>query len=140
LGEAVAEPALVEYTITPSDVAGPFEPTIPSTLEGKAQLDRLSYTGPDELLAEKFHMDKELLKRLNPGKRFDQAGTTIRVASVERPEPVKAGRLVVEKKVGGVFVFDRQNSITAFYRRQRDAISIGDRQGDEGRPQSDLRL
>jgi lipoprotein-anchoring transpeptidase ErfK/SrfK len=115
LGEAAPESALVEYTITPNDVAGPFEPTIPPTLEGKAQLDRLSYTGPDELLTEKFHMDKTLLKRLNPGKKFDQPGTTLRVASVERPEPVKAGRLVVDKKVGGVFVFDRQNSIIAFY-------------------------
>jgi lipoprotein-anchoring transpeptidase ErfK/SrfK len=115
LGEAAAEHALMEYTITPNDVAGPFEPKIPPTLEGKAQLERLSYTGPDELLAEKFHMDKELLNRLNPGKRFDQARTTIRVANVERPEPAKAGRLVVDKKVQGVFVFDRQNSIIAFY-------------------------
>jgi lipoprotein-anchoring transpeptidase ErfK/SrfK len=115
LGEAAAEPVLMEYTIAPNDVAGPFEPTIPPTLEGKARLDRLSYTGPDELLAEKFHMDKALLKRLNPDKRFDQAGTTIRVASVDRPEPAKAARVLVDKKIGGVFVFDRQNSIIAFY-------------------------
>ena len=61
--------------------------TIPDKLEDQANLDHLGYTGPTELLAEKFHMDEDLLKALNPGRRFDRAGTVIVVANVrERPK------------------------------------------------------
>ena len=38
-----------------------------------ARLRRLSYTSPLQLLSEKFHVDPQLLKLLNPGKRFDRA-------------------------------------------------------------------
>jgi lipoprotein-anchoring transpeptidase ErfK/SrfK len=47
-----------------------------------AKLDRLSYTGPAELLAEKFHMDIDLLRALNPGAQFESAGEKIWVANV----------------------------------------------------------
>ena len=106
---------LVPYVITEKDVAGPFEPEIPEALEEKAKLEQLAYTGPDELLAEKFHMDIGLLKRLNRGKPFDQAGTTITVANIGRREQGKAARLEVDKALGGVFVFDRQDGLIAFY-------------------------
>ena len=106
---------LAQYVITEKDVAGPFEPNMPELLEEKAKLEQLAYTGPDELLAEKFHMDIGLLKRLNRGKTFDQAGTTITVANIGRPAPGKAARLEVDKGLGGVFVFDRQDALIAFY-------------------------
>ena len=51
LGTEEATP-LVPYVITEKDVAGPFEPKIPESLEEKAKLRQLAYTGPDELLAE----------------------------------------------------------------------------------------
>ena len=106
---------LVQYEVTAKDVAGPFEPNIPESLEEKAKLERLAYTGPDELLAEKFHMDIGLLKRLNQGKTFDQAGTTITVANIGRREQGKAARLEVDKALGGVFVFDSKDALIAFY-------------------------
>lgn len=56
LGDAAGGPALMDYMIAEEDVAGPFEPKIPESLEDKAKLERLAYRGPDELLAEKFHM------------------------------------------------------------------------------------
>ena len=34
---------------------------------------RLSFTSPRELLAEKFHMDEDLLEALNPGADFSSA-------------------------------------------------------------------
>jgi hypothetical protein len=34
-------------------------------------MQRLGYTSAEELLAEKFHMSQELLRRLNPGATFD---------------------------------------------------------------------
>jgi len=71
------EPALVKYTITDKDVAGPFIERVPKDFREKARLKHLSYTGPKELLAEKFHMSENLLQRLNPGVSLDQAGAPI---------------------------------------------------------------
>ena len=50
LGDAANLP-LAEYVVTEADVAGPFQPSIPESLEDKAKLEKLSYTGQDELLA-----------------------------------------------------------------------------------------
>ena len=66
---------LIEYAITDADVKGPFVEKIPDKMEEQAKLDRLGYTSPEELLSEKFHMDHNLLKALNPGKSFSQIGT-----------------------------------------------------------------
>ncbi|MEE1657756.1 L,D-transpeptidase [Microvirga sp. CF3062] len=82
LAETSAEPVLTEYTITDEDVKGPFV-KIPDKLEDQAKLDRLGYSNPEELLAEKFHMDVDLLKALNPDKPFDKAGTAIVVANID---------------------------------------------------------
>src|SRR3712207_4363877 len=68
LNEVAPDPVLVEYTITNEDLKGPFV-RIPDKMKQQADLDRLGYTSPEELLAEKFHMDQDLLKALNPGKR-----------------------------------------------------------------------
>ena len=46
-------------------------------------MDRLGYTSPRELLAEKFHMSQDLLRKLNPGASFDKEGQEIVVANVE---------------------------------------------------------
>jgi peptidoglycan hydrolase-like protein with peptidoglycan-binding domain len=75
------EPILKEYPIAPEDVDGPFIKEIPEQMEEMAKLDRLSYRNPRELIAEKFHMDEDLLAALNPGKPFDKGGTTIAVAN-----------------------------------------------------------
>ena len=76
------EPAVIEYTITAADVKGPFADDIPEKYQDKAKLKRLDYTSAAEMLAERFHMDEDLLERLNRGKKFDQAGTVITVANV----------------------------------------------------------
>ena len=76
------EPVAIEYTITDANVKGPFAEDIPEKFEDKAKLKRLDYTGPGQLLAERFHMDEDLLDRLNAGKKLDQAGTAITVANV----------------------------------------------------------
>src|SRR5689334_14474868 len=80
------EPVLVTYTITEKDVAGPFIEKVPEDYRDKASLKRLSYTSAQELLAEKFHMSERLLQQLNPDVEFNQAGTTIVVANVQRED------------------------------------------------------
>ena len=52
LTQGQSNPALVAYTITEKDVAGPFTETIPDDYREKAQFKELGYTSPAELLAE----------------------------------------------------------------------------------------
>ena len=112
------EPALIEYTISAADTKGPFAEEIPESYEKKAELKRLDYTGPLELIAERFHMDEELLRQLNRGKSFDQAGTVIAVANVN-VKPValrmKAARLEVDKTRKSVRALAADGKLLAFY-------------------------
>ena len=119
LNEASSEPALVEYTIADEDVKGPFV-KIPDKFEEQAELDRLAYSSAEELLAEKFHMDLDLLKELNPGKRFDKAGETIVVANVARQgkpadEARKVAKLEVVKSERVLRALADDGSIVAVY-------------------------
>src|SRR5262245_16832544 len=82
--ESDAEAALVTYKITEKDIHGPFSKKIPEDFRARAAMDRLGYTSPRELLAEKFHMSQDLLRKLNPGASFDNEGEEIVVANVER--------------------------------------------------------
>jgi lipoprotein-anchoring transpeptidase ErfK/SrfK len=95
-----ATPAVIEYTIAAADVKGPFADEIPDKYQDKAKLKRLDYTSAAEMLAERFHMDEDLLDRLNRGKKLDQAGTVITVANVN-VKPValnaKLGKIEVDK-------------------------------------------
>ena len=107
---------LVDYKITKDDVDGPFLDNIPNEMVEMAKLDHLSYTSPRELLAEKFHMDPDLLRSLNAGKSFDKAGTTIRVANLA---DLKLGtavkRIEVDKKEQTVRAYDDSGKLVAVY-------------------------
>ncbi len=91
-------PALTDYVITADDVKGPFLAKIPTDLTEMAKLDALGFTSPLEALAERFHMDENLLKTLNPGVDFSVPGTRIVVAALgpdKLPAPVT--RIEVDK-------------------------------------------
>jgi lipoprotein-anchoring transpeptidase ErfK/SrfK len=110
------DPAMVEYEIQPADVKGPFNKTIPQSLEKKAELKTLNYTGPRELLAEKFHIDPGLLTRLNPKASFETAGTKIMVPDVvKKPSDAKVAKLVVDKTARTVRAFDGGGKQISFY-------------------------
>jgi lipoprotein-anchoring transpeptidase ErfK/SrfK len=76
-----AEP-IVNYTITPQDVAGPFIDAMPTDMMEAAKLTALGYASALEALAEKFHSSPTLLRTLNPGATWD-AGEAIKVPDVE---------------------------------------------------------
>jgi lipoprotein-anchoring transpeptidase ErfK/SrfK len=119
LVEASPDPALIEYTITSDDVKGPFV-EIPKRMEEQADLDKLGYGSPKELLSEKFHMDEDLLAALNPGAAFDTAGTRIVVANVHAGETPadkleKAAKLEVDKKAHAVRALRADGTLLAFY-------------------------
>ncbi len=64
-----AEPVVGSYVITAEDVAA-IGPPIPEDYAEKAKLDFLGYASVTELLGERFHMDEDLLRALNPTAQF----------------------------------------------------------------------
>jgi lipoprotein-anchoring transpeptidase ErfK/SrfK len=111
-----SDPAVVEYEIQPADLKGPFNTTIPKTLEKKAELKTLNFTNPRELLAEKFHIDPALLTRLNPKASFDAAGTKIMVPNVaKKPSQAKVAKVVVDKSARTVRALDGDGKLISFY-------------------------
>jgi lipoprotein-anchoring transpeptidase ErfK/SrfK len=117
LKELSPDPAITDYTLTDEDVKGPFTEKIPPKLEEQAALDRLGYTSPTELLAEKFHMSESLLKALNKGKKHDAAGVAIAVANVStlNEKKVKASKIEIDKSSHDVRVLDKEGKLIAFY-------------------------
>lgn len=116
LAAADAAPAVQGYQITDADVAGPFIGKPPTDYRQLAALPALAYSGPDQLLSEKFHMDPALLRALNPGADFSKAGAVILVvAPRDGPRAFKAKRIEVDKTLEVVRVFDDAGQLAAFY-------------------------
>jgi lipoprotein-anchoring transpeptidase ErfK/SrfK len=108
--------ALTDYTITADDVRGPFVAKIPTDTAEMAKLDALSFTSPLEGLAEKFHMDEGLLKKLNPGVDFGAAGGKIVVAALgpdKLPAPVT--RIEVDKGLRQIRAYGASDLLLAVY-------------------------
>jgi lipoprotein-anchoring transpeptidase ErfK/SrfK len=116
LTQAADDGVLKEYEIAKGDVEGPFVEEIPSGFKEKAELDKLAYTGPAELLAEKFHMAEEFLKLLNPDADFSKAGTKIKVARVrDKGLDGKVARIEVHKGDTSVRAFGKDGKLLAYY-------------------------
>ena len=107
-------PTLVDYTITAEDVKGPFV-KVPQDMMAKAKLASLGYASMAEKLGERFHASPALIKSLNPGKRLDRAGETIRVPNVRTAIAAKAAKVVVDQSDGSVSALDAQGKVLARY-------------------------
>lgn len=114
LEQADSSAALVGYTLTAEDVAGPFV-DVPSGLEAMSQLERVGYESAEEAISEKFHMDDDLLRTLNPGVDFNQAGTQIVVANGGGELNVQVASIEVDVSEGAVRAFDASNQLVAYY-------------------------
>jgi lipoprotein-anchoring transpeptidase ErfK/SrfK len=107
--------AFIEYEITPVDAAGPFIASVPEDYGEKAQLEHLGYTSVAEKLAERFHMDENYLRALNPGVNFDRPGTRIRVANVPRPQREKVAHIIADKSAKQVRAYDANGRLVVAY-------------------------
>jgi lipoprotein-anchoring transpeptidase ErfK/SrfK len=124
LTETASEPAIVEYKITKDDIKGPFAAKAPDDYEEMAKLDRLAYTSPLELLAEKFHASPDLLRALNPGQAFDTADATILVPNSHTAQPDrKVARIEVDKRAKAVRALGPDGALVAYY-----PASVGSRE------------
>jgi lipoprotein-anchoring transpeptidase ErfK/SrfK len=114
LEQTDSAPALVAYTLSSEDVAGPFV-DVPSDLEAMSRLERVGYESAEEAVAEKFHMDDDLLRTLNPGADFTQAGTEIVVANGGGELDRQVASVEVDVAEGAVRAFDASNQLVAYY-------------------------
>ena len=124
-------PAIVPYTLTAEDVAGPFT-AIPREMAAKAKLPVLGYESVAEALGEKFHVSPSLLVALNPGKKLNRAGTVIQVPGVVRPPIVKSAgmRVRVSRSAGAVEAVAGNGTVVARYPAttgsQHDPLPLGE--------------
>jgi len=112
------KPVAALYTITPQDVAGPFAPDVGEDFVKLAALPNgPGFSRPSEMLAERFHMDEDTLKALNPGVDFAKAGSQIVVAEPGAPPLAKGEvkRIEVSKSKAEVSAFDGAGKLLAVY-------------------------
>ncbi|MGI8705198.1 MAG: L,D-transpeptidase family protein [Sphingomicrobium sp.] len=115
LGDDNADAIVQTYTISEDDVKGPFV-DIPSSMTEMAKLEKLAYETPLELLAEKFHMDREFLQALNPGADFEKAGTEITViAPGDQGLAEKVARIEIDKANESVRAYSGGGKLLARY-------------------------
>lgn len=103
------------YIIQSADVSGPFVAAIPVDYAQKAQLPAMSYISVAEMLAERFHMDENYLRQLNPGVDFSQIGTEIRVANPGAVNKSKVARIEADKTAEQVRAYDELGNLVAAY-------------------------
>ncbi|THD68521.1 MAG: murein L,D-transpeptidase [Bradyrhizobium sp.] len=116
LQQISSEAVIVEYVLTDLDVKGPFIDKLPSKLEDKKSLKRLSYTSSKEALSEHFHMSEDLLAEINPEKKFDHVGDKINVVSLPADkQSIKVARIEVDKGRETVKTFAKDGTLVAFY-------------------------
>jgi lipoprotein-anchoring transpeptidase ErfK/SrfK len=107
-------PVMQDYTITDDDVKGPFIGKVPAKYEDMARLDALGYADAAEGLAEKFHMDEDWLKALNPGADF-AAGSVIVVARPRDGELAPVVRIEVDKAERELRAYGENDHLLAVY-------------------------
>ncbi|CTQ50625.1 Putative L,D-transpeptidase YkuD [Jannaschia donghaensis] len=113
LGGEADTTVLLSHKISGEDVTG-LTDSIPDNVAEKAKMKRLGYVSVTERLAERFHMDEDFLKALNPDAGFE-AGETITVVD---PGPRLEGevrRIEIRKGEQRAVVFDAGDRMIANY-------------------------
>lgn len=113
-GEAQVE-VIVNYTVSAEDAAYDFAPRIPTDYAEQAKMKSLGYVSAPEMLAERFHMDTDLLAALNPGVALDQKGANVKVLAAQRPKPRQAMRLDADKSRGLLIVYGPDDTVLASF-------------------------
>ena len=106
---------VMTYEITAADAAGPYVASIPEDYSQKAALPSMAFTSVTEALAEKFHMDENYLKELNPGVDFTVPGTRIKVINPGTMRRGVVARIVADKARKQLFAYDETGKLIAAY-------------------------
>ena len=106
-----SKPAFIEYTLTEADLKGPYAASIPHDYALQAKMKGLYYTRVTEMLGEKFHMDEDFLKKLNPKATFKKAGEKILVANIRNEVPEDIHLIVAHKGAKQLYLFNSRNQM-----------------------------
>ncbi|MGO4436870.1 L,D-transpeptidase family protein [Rhizobium sp. RAF56] len=106
-------PIVESYVVTNEDATGLVD-HIPEDYGEKAKMASMGYTSVAEKLSERFHMDIDLIKALNPGSDF-APGKTVEVVTPGPPREGKVKRIAVSKKEGQVLAYDEAGKLLAVY-------------------------
>ena len=108
-------PVLEPYKITDADQDGPYVEEIPKDYAEMAKMDWLGFRGPSEMLAERFHMDEDLLKALNPDVSWSKTGSEIVVVSPGENRKDKVTRVIVDRSGGRLLAYDERDELVVAY-------------------------
>ena len=106
-------PVVGDYAIVPEDVAA-VVPPIPADYAEKAKRDFLGYESVAEAIAERFHMDVDLLEALNPDNAFG-AGDTVFVAAFGPDRTGEVERIEADKRLRQLRAYDASGTLLAAY-------------------------
>ncbi|WP_180120852.1 L,D-transpeptidase [Acinetobacter sp. YH12086] len=106
-----SKPAFIEYTLTDADLKGPYAASIPHDYALQAKMKGLYYTRVTEMLGEKFHMDEDFLKKLNPKATFKKVGEKILVANIRNEVPEDIHLIVAHKGAKQLYLFNSRNQM-----------------------------
>jgi lipoprotein-anchoring transpeptidase ErfK/SrfK len=107
-------PLLRTVEIRKEDVDALVE-AIPKDFEKMSKLDYLGYTSIPEMLSERFHMDIDLVRALNPDAKFE-AGETVTVVEPGPPVPkTEVKRIEADKERGQVRAYAEDGRLIAVY-------------------------
>ncbi|MGB3739187.1 MAG: L,D-transpeptidase [Pontixanthobacter sp.] len=103
------------YTVTQKDASYDFV-ELPSDYPGMSEMDSLGYESAEEMLAERFHMDVDFLKALNPDADFAKAGTKLNIVSHGKREfGGDIAKIEVRKSDDMVVALDKSGKILVSY-------------------------
>jgi lipoprotein-anchoring transpeptidase ErfK/SrfK len=112
-GMQTTEPVIGGYTITAGDVAA-IGPPVPEDYAEKATMDFLGYSSVAEELAERFHMDEDLLKTLNPSTNWSEGGV-VAVAAYGPDRKGKVARIEADKGARQLRAYDENDVLLVAY-------------------------
>jgi lipoprotein-anchoring transpeptidase ErfK/SrfK len=114
LSESV-EDVFIEYTLTKADIVGPYLETLPKRIQDQAGLKALDFLTVEEAIAERFHMDEDFFRRMNKDVDFTVPGNIVKVANVGKSLDIKVARIVADKTLKQVLVYDAKGRVLAYY-------------------------
>ena len=103
------------YSITAQDIKGPYAKSIPRNYALQAKMPGLYYTRITEMLGEKFHIDEEFLRQLNPKVNFQKVGEKIIVPIVRNDLPEDVALIIAHKSARQLYLFNSQNHLIASF-------------------------
>jgi lipoprotein-anchoring transpeptidase ErfK/SrfK len=114
--------AIGTYVIVEEDAAAVTGP-VSEDFAQMAELEFVGYADIAEAVAERFHMDIDLLRLLNPGAAF-RVGEEVLVADIGAPEPEGPVTLIeVDKTLGQLRAYGEDGTLLAAY-----PVSIGSKE------------